>query len=71
MKAQTCEIRDCGREASGAVNGIECCDRCEREFVSIGMGAVYFEGRWHGVRGAIYSSQEAGEFPGLIAAGGE
>jgi hypothetical protein len=60
-----CEIRGCGRTEVGTQNGIACCDRCMRDFQSIGFGAVFFTGTWHGVNGARYTAEQARLFPGL------
>ncbi|WP_297826378.1 hypothetical protein [Mycobacterium sp.] len=47
-----CEIKECGHAATSIMNGIHVCERCRIGFVSVGFGAVYFDGRWHGVSGA-------------------
>jgi len=61
----TCEIARCGSVAMSTTNGIRTCDRCRREFVSVGAGAVYRDGRWHGVRGAVYDVEQTTAHPGL------
>lgn len=49
---QTCEIEDCHGGRVATVNGIGVCERCRQEFTSESFGAVFFGGRWHGVRGS-------------------
>jgi len=65
-----CEIRDCGKAAYHTVNGVACCNRCARDFESVGMGAVRFDGRWHGVKGARYTAEQCALFPGVDAGRG-
>lgn len=67
MTTKTCEIRDCGRRVNSTTNGIATCERCRIDFVSVGFGAVYFAGRWHGVSGASYDAAQLAVFPGLEA----
>lgn len=69
---QSDEIERCGRAAVACVNGIHVCERCRIDFVSVGDGAVYFSGRWHGVLGATYSAKQIDAYPGIaqsLAAG--
>lgn len=60
-----CEIEGCDREVSGTMNGIFVCERCRIHFGSVGLGAVYFDGRWHGVRGATYTERQCASHKGL------
>jgi hypothetical protein len=60
-----CEIEGCEGEAKQEVNGISLCGRCAHRFVSVGVGAVQFGGRWHGVRGSHYSTEQMAQFDGL------
>lgn len=60
-----CEIEGCGRVATTSQNGIHVCERCRIEFVSVGMGAVHFDGRWHGVVGATYDASQIAVYPGI------
>ena len=70
MTDHKCEILDCGRTSPRqTMNGIRMCERCRVNFESVGLGAVRFGGRWHGVRGARYTPEQTAIFPGLI--GGE
>lgn len=65
MTRTTCEIADCGRRASSTTNGLATCERCRTGFVSVGWGAVYFDGGWHGVAGAAYTAEQVVAYPGL------
>ena len=62
----TCEIIDCGEHASAMTHGVRVCERCRQKFASVGFGAVYFAGRWHGVIGATYTAEQAAAYPGLM-----
>jgi hypothetical protein len=65
-KAGQCEMVGCGRSASATENGIAVCEPCGQGFVSVGFGAVERGGRWYGVRGALYTAEQAAAFPGLV-----
>lgn len=69
MTKQTtvCKIETCNREPVAITNGIHVCERCRRDFVSVGNGAVYFGTGWHGVRDASYTDEQRAAFPGLAA----
>lgn len=60
-----CEVEGCESMGVASQTGIAVCERCRRGFVSVGCGAVYFGGRWHGVRGATYTPEQRCSFPGL------
>ncbi len=62
-----CEIEGCDRGSVGRTNGIHVCERCRIHFTSLGFGAVYFNSRWHGVRGANYTPEQVATHPGLRA----
>lgn len=66
QQSHACDIVDCEHDRVAIVNGICVCERCRLDFVSIGFGAVRFDGRWHGVRGATYTAHQADIFPGLL-----
>jgi len=68
MKADenACEILDCRGLVVANVNGVAVCERCRVHFTSVGFGAVFFGGCWHGVRGATYTPEQVEAFPGLI-----
>ena len=60
-----CKIEGCCNAAATTVNGVCLCVRCCQNFVSAGVGAVYFAGRWHGVTGAAYSDELDLTYPGV------
>jgi hypothetical protein len=60
-----CEIDGCEHTATQTLSGIAVCDRCGREWVSVGIGATYWGGSWRRVRGAQYTPEQAQAFPGL------
>lgn len=61
-----CEIEGCGRGTTGTIGGIHVCERCRRDWESARpWGAVYFGGRWHGVRGATYGADVVAALPGV------
>lgn len=64
-RAKWCEIEGCCNAANSTTNGIRTCERCRIHFESVGMGAVYFGGRWHGVTGATYTDEQVALFPGV------
>lgn len=64
----TCEIDGCANDMSGRINGIYVCERCRIHFTSAGMGAVFFDKQWHGVRGATYAADVVDVHPGLALA---
>jgi hypothetical protein len=61
-----CEISGCGEACVGTMNGVCVCERCRQEFVSVGHGAVFFDGRWHGVVGSRYTRADVAAYPGLL-----
>lgn len=61
-----CQIEGCYNAANSVTNGIRTCERCRLGFVSLGMGAVYFADRWHGVSGAHYTAEQEASHPGII-----
>jgi hypothetical protein len=61
-----CEITNCGNEAVARASGVHVCERCCREYSSVGWYiAVRFGGCWNGVRGVLYTPEQVDAFPGL------
>ena len=60
-----CEIDGCEHTATQVLHEIALCGRCARSFAAVGVGATYWGGSWHRVRGAQYTPEEAQAHPGI------